>query len=227
MKASLGERSRRAPATEGLRRAVVELELVEFDEVRVRRIVAAARAGDRDAMRQIYLRYAARVRAHVLRIVGDERDAEDVTQQVFAKLLTELDRYRPGEAPFAAWVLRVARNLAIDHLRRSRLVPCEEVRGADDVADEAARECADSLREALAGLTADQRNVLILRHLVGLSPTEIAEQLGRTVRAVHCLHHRGRSAARTALHDLGAGPATVTPLRPRWRSEAPVHALSA
>jgi|1186.fasta_scaffold00354_4 RNA polymerase sigma-70 factor (ECF subfamily) len=182
-----------------------------WDESDVKRMVGAAQAGDRDAMRAIYVRFAGGVHVYVARIVP-QRDAEDVTQQVFAKLLTELDRYRPGEAPFAAWVLRVARNLAIDHLRRSRLVPCEEVRGADDVADEAARECADSLREALAGLTADQRNVLILRHLVGLSPTEIAEQLGRTVRAVHCLHHRGRSAARTALHDLGAGPATVRPL---------------
>src|SRR3954469_6831241 len=202
-----------------------------WDESDVKRLVGAAQAGDRDAMRALYVRFSGGVHVYVARIVP-QRDAEDFTQQVFAKLLTELDRYRPGEAPFAAWVLRVARNLAIDHLRRSRLVPCEgvrgaadvrprrgsrvvrweRVRGAADVADEAARECADSLREALAGLTADQRNVLILRHLVGLSPTEIAEQLGRTVRAVHCLHHRGRSAARTALHDLGAGPATGRPL---------------
>jgi RNA polymerase sigma-70 factor (ECF subfamily) len=191
-----------APAVPCARRA--------WDESDVKRLVGAAQAGDRDAMRALYVRFSGGVHVYVGRIVP-QRDAEDVTQQVFAKLLTELDRYRPGEAPFAAWVLRVARNLAIDHVRRSRLVPCEEVRGADDVADEAARDCADSLREALAGLTADQRNVLLLRHLVGLSPTEIAEHLGRTVRSVHCLHHRGRSAARTALHDLGAGPATVRP----------------
>src|SRR3954451_15725879 len=182
-----------------------------WDESDVKRLVGAAQAGDRDAMRALYVRFSGGVHVYVARIVP-QRDAEDVTQQVFAKLLTELHRYRPGEAPFAAWVLRVARKLAIDHVRRSRLVPCEEVRGADTVADEAARECAASLREALAGLTADQRNVLILRHLVGLSPTEIAEHLGRTVRSVHCLHHRGRSAARTALHDLGAAPATVRPL---------------
>lgn len=183
------------------------------DEREVKRLVGAAQAGDRDAMRALYVRFAGGVQVYVGRIVP-QRDAEDVTQQVFAKLLTELDRYRPGEAPFAAWVLRVARNQAIDHVRRSRLVPCEEVRGADDVADDAARECAASLREALAGLTEDQRNVLILRHLVGLSPAEIAAQLGRSVRSVHCLHHRGRSAARSALHDLGAAPATVRPLAP-------------
>jgi RNA polymerase sigma-70 factor (ECF subfamily) len=189
------------------------------DDGDVKRLVRAAQDGDRDAMRALYVRFAGGVLVYVGRIVP-QRDAEDVTQQVFAKLLTELDRYRPGEAPFAAWVLRVARNQAIDHVRRSRLVPCEEVRDADDAFDDAARECAASLREALAGLTADQRNVLILRHLVGLSPTEIAEQLGRTVRSVHCLHHRGRSAARTALNDLGAAPATLRPLTARAERRA-------
>jgi RNA polymerase sigma-70 factor (ECF subfamily) len=192
------------------------------EEREVKRLVRAAQAGDSDAMRGLYLRFADGVQVYVGRIVP-QRDAEDVTQQVFAKLMTELDRYRPGEAPFAAWVLRVARNLAIDHLRRSRLVPCEEVRGEDDLADDAARECAASLREALGGLTPDQRSVLLLRHLVGLSPDEIAEQLGRTVRSVHCLHHRGRCAARSALHDLGAAPATVRPL-PRPSPERRVAA---
>jgi RNA polymerase sigma-70 factor (ECF subfamily) len=192
------------------------------DERKVRRLVERAGAGDRDAMRSLYLRFAGGVQVYVARIVPP-RDAEDVTQQVFTKLLTELDRYRPGEALFSAWVLRVAHNQAIDHIRRSRLIPCEEVHGPDDVADDAARECAASLREALAGLTPDQRNVLILRHLVGLSPAEIAAQLGRTLRSVHCLHHRGRSAARTALHDLGAAPLTVRPLaaaRPERRAAA-------
>jgi RNA polymerase sigma-70 factor (ECF subfamily) len=178
------------------------------DEREVRILVERARGGDDDAMRALYVRFAGGVHVYVARIVP-QRDAEDVTQQVFAKLLTDLDRYRPCEAPFSAWVLRVARNQAIDHVRRGRLVPCEEVRGPNDVADDAARECASSLWEALAGLTADQRNVLILRHLVGLSPAEIAARLGRTVRSVHCLHHRGRRAARTALHDLGAAPATA------------------
>jgi RNA polymerase sigma-70 factor (ECF subfamily) len=182
------------------------------DEVDVQRVVRAAQGGDRDAMRDLYEQFAPSVQLYVGSIVQSS-DAEDVTQQVFAKLMTDLPRYRPGEAPFAAWVLRVARNLAIDHLRRSRLVPCAEVHGDSHLADDAARDCGASLRQALAGLTQDQRNVLLLRHLVGLSPGEIATQLGRTVRSVHCLHHRGRCAARVALHDLGAAPATVRPVR--------------
>src|SRR3954453_23277150 len=161
MKASLGERSRRAPATEGCG-AVVELELVERDEVRARRIVVAARAGDRDAMRELYLRHAARVRAHVLRILGDEHDADDVTQQVFAKLLTELDRYRPGEARFMAWMLRVAHNAAIDHVRRTRTVPCAEVRRLDASADTSAEKARTALHTALESFPRAQRDVLLL-----------------------------------------------------------------
>jgi len=180
------------------------------DEARVRRLVAAAQSGDRDAMHALYVAFAPGLRAYLTPVVG-RHDAEDVTQQVFAKLMDELPHYRAGAAPFSAWLLRVARNLGIDHLRRSRMVPCAEVRPCDAAADDAGRACTESLREALAGLPPAQRKVLLLRHLVGLSADEIATSLGRSVRAVHCLHHRGRSAARTALDGLGAGPVTTRP----------------
>jgi RNA polymerase sigma-70 factor (ECF subfamily) len=191
--------------------------------------VCAAKGGDREAMRELYVRHAAGVHAYVSRIVCDRHDAEDVTQQVFAKLLTELDRYRPGEAPFLAWVLRVAHNVAIDHLRRVRTVPCEEVRELHARVDETGDEARSSLRTALASLPADQRDVLLLTHLVGLSPEEIATHLGRSVRSIHGLHYRGRAAARVALHDLGSAPATVTPLVPRRWRQVPddLEALSA
>jgi RNA polymerase sigma-70 factor (ECF subfamily) len=199
-----------------------------LEEQRVRRIVVAARGGDSDAMRALYERHAARVRACALKILGDEHDADDVTQQVFAKLLTELDRYRPGEARFMAWILRVAHNAAIDHLRRTRAVPCEQPYEPDACHDVTAEHARSSLRAALASLPPAQRDVLLLTHVVGLSPAEIAARLGRTVRSVHGLHYRGRAAARLALNELESAPATVTTLTPaRWRSEAPMHALSA
>jgi RNA polymerase sigma-70 factor, ECF subfamily len=222
---SSGAWSRRVAVTETGAQGCVPL---DFEEWHMRRAVAAARSGDREAMRELYERYAAPVRAHVLRILDDEHDADDVTQQVFAKLLTELDRYRPGEARFIAWVLRVAHNAAIDHLRRVRTVPCEHVRELETRDDDVAEQALASLRTALASLPPDQRDVLLLTHLVGLSPAEIAAHLGRSVRSVHGLHYRGRVAARIALDDLGSAPATVTRLTPRrWRSDAPVHALSA
>jgi RNA polymerase sigma-70 factor (ECF subfamily) len=194
------------------------------DEARIRRLVAAAQAGDRDAMHALYVAFAPGLRAYLAPVVG-RHDAEDVTQQVFAKLMAELRHYRPGPAPFSSWLLRVARNLGIDHLRRSRMVPCAEVRPRDAAADDAGRECADSLREALAGLPPAQRKVLLLRHLVGLSTDEIAATLGRSVRSVHCLHNRGRSSARTALDRLGAGPVTTRPaVADDWPGTTPIAA---
>jgi RNA polymerase sigma-70 factor, ECF subfamily len=189
------------------------------DERRIRRLVTAAQAGDREAMHVLYVSFAPGLRAYVTRIVG-RHDAEDVTQQVFAKLIDELPSYRPGEAPFSAWLLRVARNLAVDHLRRSRRVPCAEVGVGEALADEARRERTASLREALSGLPPAQREVLLLHHLVGLSPGEIADSLGRSVHSIHCLHNRGRSAARTALDRLGARPATSRPPAADDRHEA-------
>src|ERR671922_1424252 len=179
------------------------------EELAVRRLVQRAKAGDHDAMRQLYVRFAPHVHDYVKRIVVNPDDADDLTQQIFAKLLTELWRYEPGEAPFRAWILRVSHNAAIDHVRRTRAFPCEEIRMIDERDDEPPLERRASLREALASLTAGQRDVLVLRHVVGFTPEEIAARLGRSVRSVHCLHQRGRAAACTALDELGAAPATV------------------
>jgi RNA polymerase sigma-70 factor, ECF subfamily len=180
-----------------------------IEEIAVRRLVQRAKAGDHDAMRQLYVRFAPHVHDYVKRIVVNPDDADDLTQQIFAELLTELWRYEPGEAPFRAWILRVSHNAAIDHVRRTRAVPCEEIWTQDEHADEPPLERRASLREALASLTAGQRDVLVLRHVVGLTPEEIATRLGRSLRAVHCLHQRGRAAACTALDELGSAPATV------------------
>ena len=180
------------------------------DERIVRQLVDDAKAGDRDAMRRLYLRFAPHVHAYVERIVADRDDADDVTQQIFAKLLTELWRYEPGDAPFGAWMLCVSRNVAIDHLRRIQAVSLDAVPDGIEHVEGASLECRASLREALASLTAGQRDVLVLRHVVGLTPEEIAACLGRSLRSVYCLHHRGRAAACSALDELGLAPFTLT-----------------
>jgi RNA polymerase sigma-70 factor (ECF subfamily) len=194
--------------------------LGDTEEARTRRVVGAARAGDREAMGELYALHAPAVHAHVLRVVRNVDDADDVTQQVFAKLLTGLDRYRPGEAPFIVWVLRVARNAAIDHTRRTHHGAIDDGVGVGVRDDRGADELRASLRAALALLPQGQRDVLLLTHLVGLSPHEIAAVLGCTVRAVHGLHYRGRVAVRVALTDLGSAPAVVGLPSRRHRDDA-------
>ena len=87
--------------------------------------VARAKEGDADALRYLYLRYADNVYGYVCSIVRDEWEAEDVTQHIFAKLLTQLARYEPRVVPFSAWILRVAHNAAVDHVRARRPVPID------------------------------------------------------------------------------------------------------
>ncbi len=171
--------------------------------------IARAKAGDQEAVRYLYMRYADNVYGYVRSIVKDHHEAEDVTQHVFAKLMTALPKYEAREVPFAAWILRVARNVAVDHMRQRRAVPCEEVRELDDRRDDGtdAQQTSLSLREALEELPEDQREVLVLRHVVGLSPGEIAGRLHKTEPSVHGLHHRGRGALRSTLAERDCAPA--------------------
>jgi RNA polymerase sigma-70 factor (ECF subfamily) len=171
---------------------------------------AGARSGDHEAIRILYERHAPHVRRYLRGVVG-AAEAEDLTQQVFLKLLTAIHRYQPrDEVPFVRWLLRVARNLAIDHLRGARAVPSENVVHMVVGADEAGWERARSLREALAELPQVQREVLVLRHVAGLSPVEIATLTGRSEHSVHGLHHRGRGALKRELIRRQAAPATLT-----------------
>lgn len=186
--------------------------LVE-DEEGIRAVAAAvvrAKQGDREALRFLYLRYADHIYGYVASIVRDEFEAEDVTQHLFAKLMTTLHKYEPRSVPFSAWILRVARNMAVDHMRQRRAIPCDEVHAyntdGDEDSDDAIRDRSLTLRDALATLPEDQREVVVLRHLVGLTPGEIAGRLGRTESSIHGLHHRGRGALRTALAEMECSP---------------------
>jgi len=131
----------------------------------VAQAVARAKTGDQEAFRFLYLRYVDNVYGYVRSIVRDEHEAEDVTQHVFAKLMTTLPKYQQRDVPFTAWILRVSRNVAVDHMRARRAVPCEEVRELEPQRESSTTEDDSlALREALATLPEDQRQVIVLRH---------------------------------------------------------------
>lgn len=171
--------------------------------------MARAQAGDEEAIRFLYVTYKDNVYGYVLSFVRDPYEAEDVTQHVFLKLIRVIHKYQPREVPFTSWLLRVARNAALDHLRQRRMVPCEEVYEASHEADDTGRERRWGLEQALDALPEEQRNVVILRHLVGLTPGEIAERMGRSEASIHGLHHRARKALRRELVDVACAPTTA------------------
>jgi RNA polymerase sigma-70 factor (ECF subfamily) len=172
------------------------------------RAVARAQSGDMEAIRFLYLRYKNNVYGYVLSILRDPYEAEDATQHVFMKLISVIHKYEPRQVPFTSWILRVAHNVAVDSLRQRRPVPCEEVIESWRPADDAGPERRWGLEQALETLPEDQRGVVVLRHLVGLSPGEIAERMGRTESSIHGLHHRARQALRRELVGVECAPTT-------------------
>ncbi len=93
-----------------------------------RRAIAAAKRGEWDGIHHLYVRYADDVLGYVQSVVRDRHEAEDITQNVFAKLITAIEKYEEREVPFAGWLMRVARNATLDHMRARRQIPVEEVR---------------------------------------------------------------------------------------------------
>jgi RNA polymerase sigma-70 factor (ECF subfamily) len=161
-------------------------------------LVARAKAGELDAFEALTNRYEQRVYSLALRMLRQEQDAEDVTQQTFLSALENLDGFR-GDAAFATWLLRIATHAALKVIRKKR--------GLDTVSLEEATEEADGygtiphpeyiadwrqspeqlvqrneiqrfLDDALAKLDEKHRLVFLLRDVEGLSVKETAEALG-------------------------------------------------
>ena len=184
--------------------------IVEDDEERRRTAVAVQQVldGDPEGFTYLYSRYSGPVYSYVCSIVRDRDDAADVTQQVFLKLMTAFPQYDVKRARFAAWILRVARNAAIDWLRESRAVvdSAEAIEIAQE--DAPTRSDREVLRHALADLTDNQRKVLFLCEHVGLPAGEVGQRLGKREAAIHTMHHRARIAARRKLLEMDVRPAT-------------------
>ena len=126
-------------------------------------LIARARAGDRAAFGEIYERLAPKVYGYLYHHTsGQAHLAEDLTEEVFIKMLDGLGRYRDRGLPFRAWVFRIARNHLIDHVRRSgrRTVPIEDCRHLAERRAERALDLVPArvdLARALPRLSADQR----------------------------------------------------------------------
>jgi len=174
-------------------------------------LVERARAGDRQAFGELYDRYAALAYRHVYCVVGDRQGAEDLTAQTFLQALQAIDRYEERGIPFRVWLLRIARNLAINHWR-SRRNHSSGNNGSENGGPSPspellceAKQLGEEVWRAVGDLRGDQRQVIILRFVDGLSYADVAQVLGKSIGAVRVIQYRALSALRGALEDGNLG----------------------
>ena len=164
------------------------------DPLLARRAVAA-QAGDAGAMRSLYRELHPEVARFVGRRIRGSADAEDLVSRVFFTLVERLADFDPRRGSLRAWVLRIARNAVIDHVRARR--PHLDV---DALGELLARERLGDLAARLAGLAPEVREMLALRHADGLRHREIAELLGLSEVAVKQRMSRALRALRAELN---------------------------
>ena len=168
-----------------------------------RSLVERAQRGDAEAFARLYEEHFDKIYRYIVLKVGSKADAEDLTEQVFLKVLESIASFRWRGVPFSAWLFRIARNLAIDHLRkkgREGYLIEQSIYDFDPAAVAEKRLTIEQLVIAVEGLTQAQRDVIALRFGAGLSTAETAKVVGKREGAVKALQHSALVALRKRLH---------------------------
>lgn len=191
--------------------AGVTLTRTDPDQAALDGVVDGLRARDPDAFRACYELTSRLLISVAYALMGNRVDAEDAAQDAYLALVRAAPELRGDGRSLRAWLVRATRNAAIDRLRARGRRP-EQLRadlsapdssrgvlvGPDDV-PEAEMPLDPEMLAALDLLTTDQRSVLVLRHVVGLSGGEVAQVLGISRAAVYALCARAERAMRTTL----------------------------
>lgn len=178
-------------------------------EERENQLVARASSRDQEAFSELYSLYFDRIYRYVRLKVGSPTETEDITANVFFNAWRTIDRFAPQrEASFAAWLFRIARHAVIDRYRRARDVisldatdkrpvlrqsqpgPEAQIEWQTDI---------DELYAALKLLTQEQREVVLLRFVEGLSAREVGDIMGKHEGAVRGMQFRAIESLRRAL----------------------------
>jgi RNA polymerase sigma-70 factor (ECF subfamily) len=172
-------------------------------------LVEQAIAGDREAFGELYGRYVGRVYRYLFHLVQNVDAAQDLTEQTFLRALAAIHRYEKRGVPFVAWLLRIAHNLYLNGRRFQRYNSL--IRDNQDGKGESPELCceararAEEVMQAVRALGEDQRQVLILRFIEGLSYADTARILGKSVGAVRVAQYRALRALRQRLEDGDLG----------------------
>lgn len=174
-------------------------------------LLEGAASFDERALGELYDRYEARIYSYIYRRTGNESLAEDLTAQVFLKMLEAIRSDKGWHSSFSGWLYRIAHNAVIDFYRqrdRQQQVSLEDTltTTASDhnpvVMAEASLD-AQRLRTAISRLTEEQSEVITLRFLEGYSISEVAEMLDKTEGSIKALQYRAVTTLRQLLQHEG------------------------
>jgi RNA polymerase sigma-70 factor (ECF subfamily) len=160
-------------------------------------IIARARAGEEAALIELYEWYKPRVYRFLYYRLRDKHAAEDLTTEVFLRMLQNLPSFQFQGTPFQAWLFQIARNLVVDDFRKQSIRnhdPLDEALEANEAPPEEitqGRMLKAGLQDALLELTAGQLDVITLRFIAGQSIADVAQALDKSESAVKSLQARG------------------------------------
>jgi RNA polymerase sigma-70 factor (ECF subfamily) len=169
-------------------------------------LVRRAQQRDAEAISQLYEAYFAKIYRYITLRVRNETEAEDLTQQVFMKMLQSISSYKIKGLPFSAWIYRIAHNQVVDFLRQQNKKSTVDIEGlplpdtGEDPQHIMEQEVdIEQLKQATRKLTPSQQEVLSLRFASELSIAQCAEIMGKTEGAIKALQHSAVLALRKAL----------------------------
>ena len=173
------------------------------------------RAALHGSFRALYQRHAGRALRFLRGLTGDEERAKDALQETFLRVYAALDRYDPAQ-PFAPWLLGIARNVALDQRRKEARRPADALTpalaatcaGPSDAPPEGAarREARALVTRAVAALPAPEREVLLLKHVEGLTFEQVAGTLGCSVRTAKYRMRAALDGLAVDLRERGLAP---------------------
>lgn len=184
-------------------------------------VAGGVKAGDPEAIGAVYAALADRLLGYLVARVRDRAAAEDLLEATFIELLQKGHTIRGGPAAIKVWLFRAAHFNALDHHRKLRR-RAEDLHGDPTVTDVVdpgrgpaehaeAADVGRRVRAALEHLSDDQRQVLVLRYVGGLTAPEVAQVMSKSDGAVRSLQHRGERALGRVLGLRIATPVSSEP----------------